>query len=175
MSPYFRFAYVLRYLAISGIVLQILIMHEWHGGGSPLETWFLIIPLNIVLYTVLFYGVITGISKLSPKLVIAMGTILVIIFSAILVPKIRKFNHFRNFYGSVKQGASKTEVLQELGPPSFTPACRYIVRWDGNPVPGDTKSCVEELWYSSPITSDAWGIGFDEDGHAISKYHFTSP
>lgn len=169
-SPYFRFANILRHFAEPGLVLQILII-----SGAALSPWFIIIPVNITLYTLLFYGVITGISKLSPKLVIAMGAILVIIVTTILVPKIRKFNHYRNFYGSLKQGASKTEVLQELGPPSFTPACGPILRWGDNPIPADTKSCVEELWYSSPITSEAWGIGFDEDGHAISKYHIGPP
>jgi hypothetical protein len=174
-SPDFRFAYILRHFAEPGIVLQILIMREWHGGGSPLETWLLIIPINIALYTLLFYGVITGISKLSPKLVMAMGTILVIIVVAILAPKIRKHNHYTVLYASLQQGTSRTEVLQKWGPPSFSRACDYIVRWDGNPIPPGIKSCVEELRYSSPITSDQWGIGFDEDGHAISKDHFISP
>jgi hypothetical protein len=174
-SPDFRLAHFLRYLADPGIFIQALIMLEGHGGGSPLETWLLIIPINIALYTLLFYGVITGICKLPPKLVIAVGTILVIFFAAILVPKIRKHNYYATLYSLLKQGTSRSEVLQQWGPPSFFGACKPTNRWDGNPMPADTKSCVEELWYSSPISSDEWGVGFDEDGHAISKRHYIFP
>ena len=175
ISPDFRFAHTLRYLATPGFLFDALIMFTGHDGGTRFATWFLIMPVNITVFTVLFHGVITGISKLSPKLAIVMGTILVITVATIVVPKIRKHNHYTILYSSLKQGTSRTEVLQQWGPPRFSSACDYIVRWDGNPISLGIKSCVEELRYSSPITSDQWGIGFDEDGHAVSKDHFISP
>jgi hypothetical protein len=171
-SAYFRLAYSLRYLADPGLFLDALITIEGLGvGESPLETWLLIIPVNVAFYTLLFYVVIAGISTLNPKIVIAMGLILAIIVAAILAPRIQKHNHYATLYSSLKQGTGRAGLLQQWGPPSFLGTCQSFVKWDGNPIPPGTKSCVEELWYSSPITSDVWGIGFDEDGHAISKYH----
>lgn len=169
-----RLAYLFRLFELPGLFLQALILQEAHGGGSPLETVFLVIPLNILLYTLFFYGVITGFAKFSAKVRIIIGAILVIILVSVLVPAIRKFNHLRKVYGLLKPGASKTEVLQEWGPPSFSSICSGV-RWDGTPIPIDAKSCVEELWYSSPITSESWGVGFDKDGHAISKDHNIFP
>jgi hypothetical protein len=40
-------------------------MRELHGGGAPLEMLFLVMPFNIILYTLLSYGVMTVIVKLT--------------------------------------------------------------------------------------------------------------
>jgi hypothetical protein len=60
-----RFAYFFFVLGLPGLLLEALIMREPHGGGTPLEMLFLVMPLNIILYAVLSYCVMTVIAKLA--------------------------------------------------------------------------------------------------------------
>lgn len=169
-----RLAAWFHYIGFPGLFVDFAILGE--GSGWTRDTVLLIIPINIAFYTFLFCGVIAAVNKLPRWVVIVLGTILGIVLLAILVPRIRKFNHYRYAYRSLEVGEREDEVLKEWGPPSFKPACRPLPRWGDDPIPVGTKGCVEELWYSSPVaTQEAWGIGFDEDGHAISKYHLILP
>lgn len=172
LSPEFRLAYSLRHLADPGLFLRGLITSAGLGGGGDLETWLVSIPINVALYTLLLYGIISGVAKLPAMARVGIGAALGVALIAIFVPKIQKHNHYAILYGSLKQGTTKTEVLQKWGPPAFLGVCKPFVKWDSNPIPPGTKNCVEELWYSSPLTPETWGIGFDADRHAISKYHW---
>jgi hypothetical protein len=60
-----RFAYFFFELGLPGLLSEALVMRELHGGGAPLEMLFLVMPFNIILYTLLSYGVMTVIVKLT--------------------------------------------------------------------------------------------------------------
>lgn len=58
-----RLAYLLFALGMPGLLLEAIVMREPHGGGTPLEMLLLVMPLNIIFYTLLSYIAITLIDK----------------------------------------------------------------------------------------------------------------
>jgi hypothetical protein len=46
-----RFAYFFFVLGLPDLLLEALVMREPHGGGTPLEMLFLVMPFNMILYT----------------------------------------------------------------------------------------------------------------------------
>ncbi len=112
---------------------------------------------------------------MKAKAAIIVVAIVTTAVAAILILEIWKVNHYQSAYNALKQGATKTEVISDWGPAKDSKSCRSGGTWDDKPIPPGTKDCVEELWYFSRVTPEQWAIGFDEDGRAVSKYHFVSP
>ena len=54
-------------LGVPGMLFQAVIMSavEPHGGGTPFEMVFIIMPFNVVFYTALTYALITIVMKLT--------------------------------------------------------------------------------------------------------------
>lgn|GEM_PF-5445412 len=64
-----RFAYLLFGFGLPGLVFEALIMsmHEPHGGGTPMEMLFIVLPFNLIFYTLLIYSLIAIVAKVKRK------------------------------------------------------------------------------------------------------------
>jgi hypothetical protein len=81
---------------------------------------------------------------------------------------------YANAYEKLTVGTPKSEVVKAFGTPTRTSKCDLVPSWDGGR-PLRSNECVEEYWYGSRISPEQWTIGFDVDGHVVTKYYFVSP
>jgi hypothetical protein len=55
-NPLSRFLYLVFALGLPGTLFEALLRLEPHGGGTPVEMLFIIMPFNIAFYSVIVYG-----------------------------------------------------------------------------------------------------------------------
>jgi len=78
----------------------------------------------------------------------------------------------------VERGDSEERVVALLGRPHRVKAERAAkVSWESkHHVDWYDAECVKEFRYIPlSITGEEYGIGFDSSGHAVSKFHISSP
>lgn len=75
----------------------------------------------------------------------------------------------------ISQGDSKEVVVALLGRPDEVRSCSGTLYWGGDhqQLGPNRGQCIEEFYYSSAPAS--WSVGFDAEGHAVSKYAYLSP
>jgi hypothetical protein len=74
--------------------------------------------------------------------------------------------HFQQELTLIRQGMTKTEVVQIIGAP----------RRVKEPCFARDPNCKQDLVYTSPFDSVSfWTISIDRSGHVIQKYHWHSP
>jgi hypothetical protein len=77
----------------------------------------------------------------------------------------------------IHRGDSESQVLARLGSPHRVTGAPVSVGWDTDGAATKNHGeCVKEFWYDPPsISGDAYTVGFDSQGHAVSKYRYLSP
>ncbi|WP_338523614.1 outer membrane protein assembly factor BamE [Pseudomonas batumici] len=77
-------------------------------------------------------------------------------------------------FEQVQMGATQQQVVALLGTPSVVRACGETLWWgsDADYRGKNDGRCVTEERYEYFLS--AWGIGYSQDGHVVSKYHYIS-
>lgn len=101
--------------------------------------------------------------------------IVILIFAALPVVHVLQQQNDSNAFDAIEPGASKEDVVAALGQPDEIRACPDTLFWGGNHrvLGPNNGQCVEEFYYSS--APGGWSIGFDAEGHAVSKFAYVSP
>jgi len=78
-------------------------------------------------------------------------------------------------YESTKPGDSRAIVIDKFDMPFVSKASG--VPFSHYEAEGCKSPCAERLWFQNKLSFDieAWSVDFDKQGHAIDKYHWTSP
>lgn len=107
---------------------------------------------------------------------LVMVLILAALCIAILaISTVRRYKNYERAYASLQAGTTRTNVLRLFGEPAQIRTCEKIGSWDGEPLPANTKKCLEEYWYFTRVSPEQWSVGFDRDGKVVRKYHHVSP
>ena len=109
--------------------------------------------------------------KIMFALVLAFAGVAVLLVSTL----IRQYRHYESAYAVLIPGTQKAMVLKQFGRPKEIRPCTLKPSWDAEPLEKQFTGCTEEYWYFSRISPEQWIIGFNEDGRAVTKYHFVSP
>ena len=77
-------------------------------------------------------------------------------------------------FAKIDKGVSRQSVLSQMGKPDTTRPCGKNLWWgsDGNFLGYNDGTCVSEDRYEYFLS--AWGVGYNVDGRAVSKYHYVS-
>ena len=80
-------------------------------------------------------------------------------------------------YEHIARGDSESQILGRLGRPSRITGSPKFVAFDSDfTVTENHGECVKEFWYVPvSITGEAYTVGFNSQGKAVSKYHYSSP
>jgi hypothetical protein len=83
---------------------------------------------------------------------------------------------YGSMYPKLEIGTSQTFVQSSLGKPSQITDCTTTYggyrRGEFEQMP---QGCIEEYWYYSFFTPEAWSFSFDREKKLIHKYHWVSP
>ena len=77
-------------------------------------------------------------------------------------------------FDEIKMGATEKSVVLLLGTPSQVRPCGEHLWWgsDADYRGKNDGRCVSEARYEFFLS--AWGIGYSQTGHVVSKYHYAS-
>ena len=117
-----------------------------------------------------------SLSAFSAKTKVAIGiSILVGVALIVLIAGcVLQYKRYERAYARLLPRVSEASVREAFGTPREVRQCGQEPSWDGEPV-AQRVACAKELWYFSRISPEQWGIGIDQEGKVIAKYHFVSP
>lgn len=108
-----------------------------------------------------------------------VSCILLVLFFPILFVAIQIFMsaQCQEAYDSIQRGDTEQQVIAVMGKPwKIEFGVGQSLVWDTEPtLINPVVTCTKIYWYGIYILAQQWTIGFDQNGRALTKYHYSSP
>jgi hypothetical protein len=131
--------------------------------------------MNVIGCLMLLGAIIAGLIATLFKQVRIVGLATLFLAFAVIAFYVWQGYHYADGFDAVPLGASEHDLVAAMGSPRRTTDGSEI------PVPGVKKSadqmtpgCVKEVWYHEFFQPSAFAFCFDDDGHLIQKYNWSS-